>query len=72
MRKERALIERIVLEKSDLNKLALQRYASLGNEYVILSGRRRRYICHINKNQEYQVLGVYEVEDKGSEGELFI
>lgn len=72
MRKERTLIERIVLDKTDLNKLALQRYATLGNDYVILSGRNRRYICHI-KNQEYQVLGVYEIDkNKGSEGELFI
>lgn len=64
MKKERVLLERIVLERSDLNKLALQRYANLGSDYIILSGRNRRYICHINKDRDYQVLGVYEVKSE--------
>lgn len=61
MKHERVILERIVLESSDFNKIGLTTYVKLGRdkEYVILRSSEKEYFCHRRGLHEYVVLAVY-------------
>lgn len=65
MRTQKVLLERVVFDRIDFNKMGLHQYARLDDVYVILQSHDRRYICE-KKHGEYHVLGVYLANGKTS------
>ena len=66
MKREKALIERIVLESSDFKKLGIYQHSRLENsDYYLLGFRNKRYIVHRRRNNEYVVVGIYVRDNNG-------
>lgn len=64
MRTIRVILERIVLESSDFNKIGLSVHTRIEHsDYYLLAGHKKRYLVHKKGLHEYEVLGIYEKDD---------